>query len=317
MALKGKFIGWHTHSIMAELLHTAVKGLPAPKVGKVREVYDLGDELLIIATDRISAFDAVMANGIPDKGRILTAMSTFWFHKLQNVCPNHLITTDDERIQAKLPTKHPEIYGRCTLGVKAKPLAIECVARGYIAGSLYKEYVAEGGKVHDLNLPEGLKNSDRLPEPIFSPATKAQEGHDENLSWKQTLDIVGKDTAEKVRDWTLQLYAEAAKHAERNGLILADTKFEFGETAEGLILIDEALTPDSSRYWDASLYSPGKSQPSYDKQFVRDYLEQSGWNKLPPGPELPRDIVEKTREKYLEAYKRITGGVLAGEAVGV
>lgn len=302
---------------MAELLHTAIKGLPAPRVGKVREVYDLGDELLIIATDRISAFDAVMANGIPDKGRILTAMSTFWFHKLANVCPNHLITTDDARIQAMLPTSHPEIFGRCTLGKKAKPLEIECVARGFIAGSLYKEYLAEGSSVHGLNLPEGLKNSDRLPEPIFTPATKAQEGHDENLSWAQAVDIVGKEIAEQARDWTLKLYTEASKHAEANGLILADTKFEFGETADGLILIDEALTPDSSRYWDASLYSPGKSQASYDKQFVRDYLEQSGWNKLPPGPKLPSDIVEKTREKYLEAYQRITGGVLAAEAVVV
>src|SRR5258708_37382276 len=204
---------------MAELLHTAIKGLPAPKVGKVREVYDLGDELLIIATDRISAFDAVMANGIPDKGRILTAMSTFWFRKLTGVCPNHLITTDDERIQALLPARHPEIFGRCTLGKKATPLPIECVARGYIAGSLFKEYVAQGGGVHDLNLPDGLKNSDRLPEPIFTPATKAQEGHDENLSWKQAVDLVGKEIATQVRDWTLLLYAEAAKHAESNGLI--------------------------------------------------------------------------------------------------
>ena len=302
---------------MAELLHTAIKGLPAPRVGKVREVYDLGNELLIIATDRISAFDAVMANGIPDKGRILTGMSTFWFHKLAGVCPNHLITTDDERIQQLLPTRHPEIFGRATLGKKAKPLAIECVARGYITGSLFKEYRSQGGSVHDLGLPEGLVDSDRLPEPIFSPATKAEEGHDENLSWNQAVDLVGLEIAKKARDWTLQLYREAAIHAEKNGLILADTKFEFGETAEGLILIDEALTPDSSRYWDASHYSPGKSQPSYDKQFVRDYLEQSGWNKLPPGPVLPPDIVAKTREKYLEAYHRITGEVLADALVAV
>lgn len=302
---------------MAELLHTAIKGLTAPKVGKVREVYDLGDELLIIATDRISAFDAVMANGIPDKGRILTAMSTFWFHHLQHVCPNHLITTDDERIQSQLPAPHPELYGRSTLARKAKPLPIECVARGYITGSLFKEYKSQGGAVHGFGLPEGLVDSDRLPEPIFSPATKAVEGHDENLSWQGAVDLVGRETAEKVRDWTLQLYSEAAEHAEKNGLILADTKFEFGETADGLILIDEALTPDSSRYWDASLYSPGKSQPSYDKQFVRDYLEQSGWNKLPPGPVLPPDIVAKTREKYLEAYRRITGEVLVPEMAAI
>lgn len=302
---------------MAELLHTAIKGLPAPKVGKVREVYDLGNELLIVATDRISAFDCNMANGIPDKGRILTAMSTFWFQELANVCPNHLITTDDALLQAKLSDSHPELQGRCTLAKKANPLAIECVARGYIAGSLYKEYLAQGGSVHDLDLPDGLRNSDRLPEPMFTPATKAVEGHDENLSWKQTVDIVGKETAEKARDWTLKLYSQAARHAEANGLILADTKFEFGETPDGLLLIDEALTPDSSRYWDASLYNPGKSQASYDKQFVRDYLEQSGWNKLPPGPVLPPDIVAKTREKYLEAFKRITGGVLVPEAVAL
>lgn len=298
---------------MAELLHTAIKGLPAPKVGKVREVYDLGDDLLIIATDRISAFDCIMANGIPDKGRILTAMSTFWFKQLSHVCPNHLITTDDERIQSRLPAAHPELYGRCTIAKKAKPLPIECVARGYIAGSLFKEYKAQGGSVHGFGLPEGLQDSDRLPEPIFSPATKAQEGHDENLSWQGAVDLVGKETAERVRDWTLQLYTEAAAHAEKSGVILADTKFEFGETDEGLILIDEALTPDSSRYWEASLYSPGKSQPSYDKQFVRDYLESSGWNKQPPGPVLPEDIVRRTREKYLEAYRLITGQSLAAE----
>jgi len=286
--------------------------------GKVRDLYRVHDgRLLVVASDRISAFDHILSPTIPDKGRILTAMSTFWFHKLARVCPNHLITTDDERIQAQLTTRHPELFGRCTLSKKAKPLAIECVARGYIAGSLYKEYVAHGGGVHDLNLPAGLKNSDRLPEPIFSPATKAQEGHDENLSWKGAVDIVGKETAEKARDWTLQLYTDAAKHAEEHGLILADTKFEFGETDEGLILIDEALTPDSSRYCDASLYSPGRSQPSYDKQFVRDYLEQSGWNKLPPGPVLPADIVAKTREKYLEAYERITGESLVPEPVAV
>jgi len=312
-----KSLSVHTLDSMAELLHTAIKGLPAPRIGKVREVYDLGRELLIIATDRISAFDSTMANGIPDKGRILTAMSTFWFHKLSNVCPNHLITTDDDRIAALLPEAHPELAGRSTLSKKAKPLAIECVARGYIAGSLYKEYLAEGPGVHGLNLPTGLKNSDRLPEPIFTPATKAEEGHDENLSWKQAMDIVGKEIAEKARDWTLQLYSAASKHAEANGLILADTKFEFGETDEGLLLIDEALTPDSSRYWEAALYSPGKSQASYDKQFVRDYLEQSGWNKLPPGPKLPDDIVQKTREKYLQAFERITGSALKGETVGV
>jgi phosphoribosylaminoimidazole-succinocarboxamide synthase len=292
---------------MAELLHTALVGLPAPKVGKVREVYDLGDSLLIVATDRISAFDCVMQNGIPDKGRILNQMSAWWFGKLGDLCPNHLMSIDDERIQSRLNAPAPEIRGRATLAKKAKPLPIECVARGYIAGSLYKEYRIAGPGVHGFNLPPGLTNSDRLSEPIFSPATKAESGHDENLSWARAVDIVGRETAEKVRDWTLQLYLAGARHAEENGLILADTKFEFGETKDGLILIDEMLTPDSSRFWDASLYAPGKSQPSFDKQFVRDYLESSGWNKQPPGPILPPDIVAKTREKYLEAYRRITG----------
>jgi phosphoribosylaminoimidazole-succinocarboxamide synthase len=299
---------------MAELLHTSLKGLPAPKVGKVREVYDLGDDLLIIATDRISAFDCVMQNGIPDKGRILNQMSSWWFRKLEHVCPNHLITVDDERIQDRLHAPAPEIRGRATLAKKAKPLPIECVARGYITGSLFKEYRAGGANVHGFGLPEGLLDSSRLSEPIFSPATKAESGHDENLSWQQAVDLVGIETATQARDWTLQLYSEGAKHAEEQGLILADTKFEFGFSDEGLILIDEILTPDSSRYWDASLYSPGHSQPSYDKQFVRDFLEASGWNKMPPGPELPKEIVEKTREKYLEAYRRITGSALMASA---
>lgn len=292
---------------MPELLRTNIAGLGEPKVGKVREVYDLGDSLLLVATDRISAFDCVMANGIPDKGRILTAMSAFWFRHLEDVCPNHLISVNDDQIQSRLPNSHPELVGRCTVAVKAKPLPIECVARGYISGSLYKEYRAQGSAVHGLGLPGGLRNADKLPEPIFTPATKAAEGHDENLSWGQAVDLVGKETAEKVRRWTLDLYSKAAAHSAQNGLTLADTKFEFGETADGLILIDEALTPDSSRYWETASYEPGQEQPSYDKQFVRNYLEASGWDKLPPGPTLPPEIVERTRAKYLEAYRRITG----------
>lgn len=296
---------------MAELLHTSLPGLPPPRIGKVREVYDLGEELLIIATDRISAFDVIMANGIPDKGRILSQMSAFWFDKLAALCPNHVISTNDQEIASRLPQPHPELAGRTTLARKAKPLTIECVARGYIAGSLFKEYLADGGNIHGLSLPAGLINSDQLPEPIFTPATKAEEGHDENISFEEACNRVGRETAEQVRDWTLQLYKQAVEHSASVGLILADTKFEFGETADGIIWIDEALTPDSSRYWDASLYAAGKSQPSFDKQFVRDYLETLEWDKRPPGPVLPGDIVAKTRAKYLEAYERVTGDKFA------
>jgi len=292
---------------MPELLHTAILGLPPARVGKVREVYDLGDAMLIVATDRISAFDCVMANGIPDKGRILNQMSAFWFEKLAHVCPHHVLSTDDAVIATRLPQAQPELAGRTTLARKARPLAIECVARGYISGSLFKEYRAQGGSVHGLSLPQGLQDSSRLPEPIFTPATKAEEGHDQNISFAQAVDIVGAEVAVQVRDWTLQLYSEASAHAETKGLILADTKFEFGLTDDGVIWIDEALTPDSSRYWDTASYSPGKAQASYDKQFVRDYLETSGWDKTPPGPKLPEEIVEKTRAKYLDAFRLVTG----------
>ena len=291
---------------MPALLETALPNLPPPRKGKVREVYDLGDCLLIVATDRISAFDVVMANGIPDKGRILTGLSAFWFDRLGGVAPHHVLSTDDGEIAQRVGAID-SLKGRSMLARKAKPLAIECVARGYITGSLFKEYRTQGGDVHGLTLPDGLVDADRLPEAIFTPATKAEEGHDENLSFAQACDIVGRETAETVRDWTLKLYAQAAEYAAAKGLILADTKFEFGETEDGLIWIDEALTPDSSRYWDAGLYHPGGPQPSYDKQFVRDYLETIRWDKRPPGPTLPDDVVAKTRAKYVEAYERLTG----------
>jgi phosphoribosylaminoimidazole-succinocarboxamide synthase len=297
---------------MPELLHTALHGLPAPRIGKVREVYDLGDALLIVATDRISAFDVVMANGIPDKGCILNQMSAFWFSHLADICPNHVLSVDDAVIQARLSQPHPELAGRAVLAKKAKPLTIECVARGYIAGSLFKEYRAQGPEVHGLLLPEDLLDSSQLPEPIFTPATKAQEGHDENISFEQAVDRVGWEVAELVREWTLDLYAKAVEHAATKGLILADTKFEFGETDDGIILIDEALTPDSSRYWDASQYEPGHAQPSYDKQYVRDYLESIGWNKQPPGPMLPAEVVANTRAKYVQAFELVTGKAFAG-----
>ncbi len=291
---------------MVELLHTALSGLPPAKVGKVREVYDLGDELLIVATDRISAFDCVMANGIPDKGRILNQMSAFWFEKFADVCPNHVLSVDDDEVQKRCKKPQPELAGRTTIAKKAKPLAIECVARGYIAGSLYKEYRSEGRFVHELELPEGLIESAKLPEPIFTPANKSQEGHDENISFRKAVDIVGKETAEYVMAKTLEIFGYASAYAASKGLILADTKFEFGETDNGILWIDEALTPDSSRFWEASQYDPGNSQPSYDKQFVRDYLETLTWDKLPPGPVLPDWVVAKTREKYVEAYERLS-----------
>lgn len=295
---------------MPELLHSAVFGLPAPRIGKVREMYDLGDSVLMVATDRISAFDAVMSNGIPDKGSVLTQMSVFWFNHLSAVCPNHMISVDFDEIQARCSQPQPEIRNRAMICKKATTLPVECVARGYLSGSLFKQYKQLGGKIHGLDLPDGLVDSSKLPEPIFSPATKAESGHDENIGFADVVDAVGLETATKIRDWTLQLYSEASAYALERGLILADTKFEFGETEDGIILIDEVLTPDSSRYWDASLYAPGGAQPSFDKQFVRDYLETSGWDKNPPGPALPTDIVEKTRAKYFEAYRRVTGSDL-------
>jgi phosphoribosylaminoimidazole-succinocarboxamide synthase len=292
---------------MPELLHSAVFGLPPARIGKVREVYDLGTELLIVATDRISAFDCIMANGIPDKGAILTQMSAYWFAELADVCPNHILSTDDATIQARCPKPQPELAGRATLAKKAQPLPIECIARGYIAGSLYKEYKQSGGQIHGLNLPDGLIDSDRLPEPIFTPATKAESGHDENIDFARMVDTVGQEVADLARTWTLTLYQRAVTRCAEVGIILADTKFEFGLTDDGLILIDEALTPDSSRFWDAELYAPGKSQASFDKQFVRDFLEASSWDKVPPGPALPEDVVQQTRAKYLEAFRRVTG----------
>lgn len=292
---------------MSALLTTELPGLPTPRRGKVREVYDLGEYLLIVSTDRLSAFDVVMENGVPDKGRVLNQLSAFWFERLRGVCPNHLITVDDQKIAESVSFWSPELRGRSALAKKAEPLSIECVARGYITGSLFKEYVASGGRVHDLDLPGGLMDGSALPEPIFTPATKAESGHDENISFGQAADRVGKETAELAMRWTLELFRLAQQHASECGLILADTKFEFGHTNEGLIWIDEALTPDSSRYWEADLWTPGKPQPSYDKQFVRDYLESIGWNKQPPGPRLPDEIIAKTRAKYLEAYRLLTG----------
>ncbi len=296
---------------MSVILETGLQDLGVPRRGKVREVYDLGDSVLIVATDRISAFDVVMENGIPDKGRVLNGMSAFWFQKLGGICPNHVLSVDDEEIASRIGGHRPELVGRSMLARKTKPLPIECVARGYISGSLYKEYKAQGPGVHGLDLPSGLLESSKLPEPIFTPATKAETGHDENISFSQACDLVGTGTATLLRDWTLEIFREASRHAEAAGLILADTKFEFGATLDGIIWIDEALTPDSSRYWDLALYMPGQSQPSFDKQAVRDYLDGLDWDKKAPGPRLPDEVVSAARSKYLEAHRRITGKALS------
>lgn len=298
-------------SPMQAVMQTSAPGLGQPRRGKVREVYDLGSELLIVATDRISAFDVIMANGVPGKGVILNQLSAFWFDRLKGTCPNHVVSTADSEIEARVEADLPALHGRSTIARKAEPLTIECVARGFIAGSLYKDYKAHGGRILGLDLPDGLLDGSKLPDPIFTPATKAQEGHDENITFDQAADLVGREVAELARDWTMKLYKQAAAHAATCGLILADTKFEFGMTADGLIWIDEALTPDSSRFWETDKWRPGGAQPSYDKQYVRDYLETLNWDKQPPGPALPEDVVAGTQARYLEAFRRLTGRELS------
>jgi phosphoribosylaminoimidazole-succinocarboxamide synthase len=274
--------------------------------GKVRDVYDLGDRLLLVATDRISAFDWVMPNGIPDKGRVLTGLSAYWFKHLK--VPDHFLSTDVDAFGLDLsPEEREALRGRATLVRKARVVPFECVVRGYLSGSAWKEYRASG-TVCGIRLPAGLVESDRI-DPIFTPATKAETGHDENVSFEIMAGAVGKDVAESLQSMSLEVYRIAAEHALRNGLILADTKFEWGfddRTGE-LLLVDEVLTPDSSRYWPWDAYRPGGPQPSFDKQFVRDWLETTGWDKASPPPELPADVVARTREKYVEAYERLTG----------
>jgi phosphoribosylaminoimidazole-succinocarboxamide synthase len=296
---------------------TDLPALPRFRTGKVRDVYDLGDTLLIVATDRISAFDYVLGSGIPDKGRVLTQLSAFWFDRLCDIVPHHLISVDVERFPERLRPYADLLRGRSMLVQRTRPLDVECVARGYLSGSGWKEYQATGA-VCGIPLPPGLRESDRLPSPIFTPATKATSGHDINISEADAAARLGSaDLTARLRETTLALYARAAAHAERCGIILADTKFEFGIAADGgLLLIDEALTPDSSRFWPRDQYEPGRPQPSFDKQYVRDYLEAIGWNKQPPVPTLPDDVVARTRAKYLEAYERLTGHPLpeAGRA---
>ncbi len=288
------------------LLQLALPGITKVKSGKVRDIFDLGDRLLFVATDRISAFDVIMPNGIPRKGEVLTQISYFWFGQTEAFQPNHLASRSDAPLPPPLQPFAAQLARRSMIVKKAEPLAIECVVRGYLAGSGWKEY-REKQTVCGIRLPPGLKESSELPEPIFTPATKAESGHDENISFERAAQIVGSDTAEQVRAASLKIYNFAREYARRRGIIIADTKFEFGFLDGKLLLIDELLTPDSSRFWPADQYQPGKSQPSFDKQFVRDYLETLDWNKTPPGPTLPPEVVSRTQAKYLDAFERLTG----------
>jgi phosphoribosylaminoimidazole-succinocarboxamide synthase len=315
-------------STTAPLLETSLNGLTLHRRGKVRDVYDLGDQLLIVTTDRISAFDYVLGSGIPDKGKVLTQLSGFWFEKMGELVPHHLVSMDPAEFPASARAHADTLRGRTMLVRRTEPVPIECVARGYLSGSGWKEY-QNIGSVCGVRLPAGLRESDRLPEPIFTPATKAESGHDENISEEEAGRLVGRELAARLKALTLEIYRRGAAHALTKGIIVADTKLEFGlapaspsrRSAAGakadrsanvigddeIILIDEVLTPDSSRFWPQSKYEPGRGQPSFDKQFVRDYLEEIRWNKQPPVPSLPDDVVRRTREKYVEAFNLISG----------
>jgi len=295
-----------TDNVAPTLLETRIPGQRLWRRGKVRDVYDLGDRLLVVATDRISAFDVVLPTGIPQKGVVLTQLSLFWFRLLADVAKHHVVSGDVADYGPALQPHADQLEGRSMLVLKTDPFPVECVVRGYITGSGWKDYQATGA-VCGIELPRGLRESDRLDPPIFTPATKAETGHDENISFEKMAEIVGADRAAELRDLSLEIYRRARAHAEGRGVILADTKFEFGEKDGRVVWIDEALTPDSSRFWSRDTYQPGKSQPSYDKQYVRDYLESIRWDKSPPAPRLPDDVVDRTRAKYLEAYERITG----------
>jgi phosphoribosylaminoimidazole-succinocarboxamide synthase len=293
------------------ILQTTLTERQPDRQGKVRDIYEFGDRLLIVATDRISAFDYVLGSGIPDKGKVLTQISAFWFERTRSIVANHLLSTDPAAYPSPAHADADMLRGRSMLVARTEPLPIECVARGYLSGSGWKDYQATG-HVCGIRLPAGLRESDRLEEPLFTPATKAQSGHDINISEKDAAELIGADLLARVRDLTLRLYSDGAAHAESRGIIVADTKFEFGLLPSGeVMLIDEILTPDSSRFWPRDTYQPGGPQPSFDKQFVRDYLERIRWNKQPPVPALPDDVVEKTREKYVEAFRRLTGRELA------
>jgi phosphoribosylaminoimidazole-succinocarboxamide synthase len=291
------------------ILESDLPGIAHHARGKVRDVYTVDKRLLIVATDRISAFDYILQSGIPDKGRVLTQLSIFWFDFLRDVTPTHFLTATVDEYPSPLPQFRDQLEGRSMLVKRAKMIDIECVARGYLSGSGWKEY-REHGTVCGIPLPAGLRESDKLPEPIFTPATKAQSGHDENVSFAHVVSLIGESLAARLRDLTLEIYHRAARYAETKGIIIADTKFEFGFVGDELVLGDEVLTPDSSRFWPADTYKPGGAQFSFDKQFVRDYLESIQWNKQPPAPSLPDDVAEKTSEKYRQAYQILTGRAL-------
>lgn len=292
----------------AVVMQTSLDQLPCRR-GKVRDIYDLGDQILLVSTDRISAFDFILPTGIPDKGRVLTQVSNFWFDHLKE--PNHLLETDVEKMDLPAEVDKAPLAGRSILVRKTEVVPVECVVRGYLVGSGWKEY-QKSGSVCGIQLPEGLQESAKLPEPIFTPATKAEQGeHDENISFERMVEIVGKDLAEELRQRSIDIYNRGVEFAATKGIIIADTKFEFGRVEDEVILIDEVLTPDSSRFWPADQYAPGKSQPSFDKQFVRDWLTSTDWDKNSPPPALPDDIVAKTRDKYIEAYERLTGETFA------
>jgi phosphoribosylaminoimidazole-succinocarboxamide synthase len=289
------------------LLRTNFPKLELHVSGKVRDVYALdGAHLLFVATDRISAFDYVLATGIPHKGQVLTQISLFWFDFLRDIVPNHLVTANVDRYPESVRKYVDQLRGRSMMVLRADMIPVECVVRGYLSGSAWKEYRADGS-VCGIGLPAGLKESDRLPEPIFTPAIKATTGHDENISFEKMVEIAGRDVSLELRTLSLKIYAAAADYAREKGILIADTKFEFGRTPRGITLADEVLTPDSSRFWPADQYQPGQAQNSYDKQYVRDYLEEIRWTKQPPAPALPPEVVRKTSEKYLEAFRQLTG----------
>ena len=288
------------------ILQLNLPGIQHVRSGKVREVFDLGDSFLLVASDRLSAFDVILPNGIPRKGEVLTQISHFWFEKFAALVPNHLLAGANDPLPANLQPFAAQLAGRSMIVKKAKPLAIECIVRGYLSGSGLKEY-KKSQTVCGIQLPSGLTESAELPEPIFTPSTKAEAGHDENISFAEACKIVGNDHATQARDLSLMIYKAGRDYAKQRGIIIADTKFEFGLFEGKLILIDEVLTPDSSRFWPADQYAPGRGQPSYDKQFVRDYLETLTWDKTPPGPQLPAEVIAKTSAKYLEAYELLTG----------
>ena len=310
---------------MSEIvLHSQIPGIKKIAEGKVREIYELDNTLLIVTSDRISAYDSVMPNGIPDKGKVLTQLSRYWFLHLRPFLANHYITCDMNFIASRLaensvkvtPELTRQLDGRCMLVLKAQVFPVECVVRGYLAGSLWQEYCKAGGEskpviIHGINLPAGLKESERLPQPLFTPSTKAATGHDENIGMSELKSIVGAEDAAALARASLDIYNLASERAHKQGIIIADTKFEFGMHNGSITLVDEVLTPDSSRFWDAALFTPGKSQPSFDKQYLRDWLTGSGWNREPPAPKLPADVIKNTSLKYREAYRRIVGEELA------